>query len=128
MHALGQVASVRTRTEHSCTTLQRAFNSVLPVDVRVVAVEDAAPDFHARFSAVSKTYEYRIVQGPFVSPFDQRFVWHVTGKLDVEAMPAWNCTILLFRRSIHNASQLIVAACCDLLHANCGILIVITDD
>ena len=86
VHALGQVASVRTRTEHSCATLQRAFNSVLPVDVRVVAVEDAAPDFHARFSAVSKTYEYRIVQGPFVSPFDQRYVWHVTGRLDVEAM------------------------------------------
>ena len=86
VHALGQVASVRTHTEHSCATLQRALNSVLPVDVRVVAVEDAAPDFHARFNAVSKTYEYRIVQAPFVSPFDQRYVWHVPGRLDVEAM------------------------------------------
>ena len=86
VHALGQVASVRTRTEHSCATLQRAFNSVLPVDVRVVAVEDAASDFHARFNAVSKTYEYRIVQAPFVSPFEQRYVWHVTGRLDAEAM------------------------------------------
>jgi len=86
VHALGQVASVRTRTGHSCTALQRALNSVLPVDVRVVAVEDAAADFHARFNAVSKTYEYRIVQAPFVSPFDQRYVWHVPGRLDLEAM------------------------------------------
>jgi len=86
VHALGQVASVRTRSQHSCGTLQRALNSVLPVDVRVVAVEDAAHDFHARFNAVSKTYEYRIAQAPFVSPFDQRYVWHVPGRLDVEAM------------------------------------------
>ena len=86
VHALGQVASVRTRTEHYVATMQRALNSVLPVDVRVVAVEDARPDFHARFDAVSKTYEYRIANGQFVSAFQHRYVWHVPGALDVEAM------------------------------------------
>lgn len=86
VHALGQVASVRTRTEHHVATLQRALNAVLPVDVRVVAVEDARPEFHARFDAVSKTYEYRIANGPFVSAFQHRYVWHVPGALDVEAM------------------------------------------
>ena len=67
VHALGQVASVQTRTEHHAATLQRALNSVLPADVRIVSVEDAQPDFHARFDAISKTYEYRIANGPFVS-------------------------------------------------------------
>ena len=86
VHALGQVASVRTRTEHGVATLQRALNSVLPVDVRIVAVEDANPDFHARFDAVSKTYEYRIANVPFVSAFQHRYVWQVPGALNIEAM------------------------------------------
>jgi tRNA pseudouridine38-40 synthase len=86
VHALAQVASVRTGTAHGVATLQRALNAVLPVDVRIVAVEDARPGFHARFDAVSKTYEYRIANGPSVSAFQHRYVWHVPGALDVEAM------------------------------------------
>jgi tRNA pseudouridine38-40 synthase len=86
VHALGQVASVRTRTEHPVETLQRALNAVLPDDVRIVAVEDAHSGFHARFDAVSKTYAYHIVNAPFVSAFEHRYVWHVPGALNVEAM------------------------------------------
>ena len=86
VHALGQVASVRTRTEHPVETLQRALNAVLPDDVRIVAVENAHPGFHARFDAVSKTYAYHIVNAPFVSAFEHRYVWHVPGALNVEAM------------------------------------------
>mgnify|MGYP005605740099 FL=1 len=86
VHALGQVASVRTRTQHRAATLQRALNAVLPPDVRVVAVEDAPPTFHARFDAVSKTYEYRIANTPFVSAFQYRYAWHVPGALNLQAM------------------------------------------
>jgi tRNA pseudouridine38-40 synthase len=86
VHALGQVASVRTRAAHDVATLQRALNAVLPADVRILAIADAAPDFHARFDAVSKTYEYRIVNAPFASAFLHRYAWHVPGRLDVEAM------------------------------------------
>ena len=88
VHALGQVASVATRATHDVATLQRALNAVLPVDVRVIAVEDAGPRFHARFDAVSKTYEYRVVNAPYVSAFVHRYVWHVPGSLDVDAMRA----------------------------------------
>jgi tRNA pseudouridine38-40 synthase len=86
VHAIGQVASVITRATHDTETLQRALNAVLPVDVRVVAVDEAVPGFHARFDAVSKTYEYRIVNAPYVSAFDHRYVWHVPRTLDVSAM------------------------------------------
>jgi tRNA pseudouridine38-40 synthase len=86
VHALGQVASVRTCTEHSAETLHRALNAVLPADVRIVAVEDAHPGFHARFDAVSKTYVYRIANSPYVSAFAHRYVWHVPGALNLEAM------------------------------------------
>jgi tRNA pseudouridine38-40 synthase len=86
VHALGQVASAVTQATHDPAVLQRALNAVLPVDVRIVRVEDAAAGFHARFDATAKTYEYRIVNAPFVSAFDHRFVWHVPGRLDVETM------------------------------------------
>ena len=88
VHALGQVASVRMRAAHDVATLQRALNAVLPLDVRVVAVEDAAPDFHARYDAIAKTYEYRLVNAPYASAFEHRYVWHVPGALDVDAMRA----------------------------------------
>jgi tRNA pseudouridine38-40 synthase len=94
VHALGQVASVATRAAHDVATLQRALNAVLPLDVRVISVEDAGPRFHARFDAVSKTYEYRIVNAPYVSAFLHRYVWHVPGTLDVDAMRAGADTLL----------------------------------
>jgi tRNA pseudouridine38-40 synthase len=86
VHALGQVASVDLSMALDSPTLARALNAVLPPAVRVLAVDAAAPDFHARFSARSKTYEYRIVTGPLVSAFSHRYVWHVPQPLDIDLM------------------------------------------
>jgi tRNA pseudouridine38-40 synthase len=86
VHALGQVASVRVTFPHDPPTLVRALNAELPEDVRVLAVEEAAPEFHARFSAQSKTYRYHVRNGPLASPFERAFVWHVPQPLDVESM------------------------------------------
>ncbi len=86
-------ASARAASQDAAT-IQRALNAVLPLDVRVVGAEDAAPDFHARFDAVSKTYEYRIANAPYVSAFAHRYVWHVPGSLDVEAMRAGAAALL----------------------------------
>ena len=86
VHALGQVASVRARTQHSVATLQRALNAVLPCRCARRFGRGGAPGFHARFDAVSKTYEYRIANAPFVSAFEYRYAWHVPGALNVEAM------------------------------------------
>jgi tRNA pseudouridine38-40 synthase len=86
VHALGQVASVRVTCEHDTATLLRALNAALPMDVRMVSVEDAALDFHARFDARGKTYRYQIRNGPITSPFERAFVWHVPQPLDQAAM------------------------------------------
>lgn len=86
VHALGQVASVTVTFSHEPSTLRRALNAQLPEEVRVVAIEDVAPDFHARFSARSKTYRYRIRNTPIADPFDRFFAWHVPEPLDVSAM------------------------------------------
>ena len=86
VHALGQVASVEVTFAHDAGMLARALNAQLPEDVRVLAVEDAAPGFHARFDARSKTYRYCIGNGPVASPFERAFVWHVPQPLDLDAM------------------------------------------
>jgi tRNA pseudouridine38-40 synthase len=88
VHALGQVASLSVTMAHSPETLQRALNAVLPAEVRIVAVDDAPAGFHARYSAIGKVYEYRIVNAPFVSSFLYRYAWHVRPPLDVDAMRA----------------------------------------
>ena len=86
VHALGQVCSFRLNATIDPETLARALNAVLPPDVRVASSEEAPPDFHARFDATGKVYDYRIVNGPFISPFVRRYAWHVIPPLDVSAM------------------------------------------
>lgn len=86
VHALGQVASVRLSSRLEVAVLRRALNAMLPADVRVLLIEEAADDFHARYSAYAKTYHYRIHNAELVSPFERRYVWHVPQRLDVARM------------------------------------------
>ena len=60
VHALGQVASFELDSPIPAASLQRALNRRLPSSIRVLSLEIVAPPFHARYSARSKTYEYRI--------------------------------------------------------------------
>ncbi len=86
VHALGQVASARIRTELPPAVLQRALNHTLPGDLVVVAAERAADDFHARYSAVGKLYCYRVWNDGVRSPLRSARVHWVARKLDVFAM------------------------------------------
>ena len=86
VHALAQVASVRVTCTHDTATLTRALNAQLPGDLRVVSVEEAEPDFHARFSATAKTYRYVIRNAPLAMPFERAYVWHLPERLDLAAM------------------------------------------
>jgi tRNA pseudouridine38-40 synthase len=76
-HALAQVASARIASVLDNATLLRALNANLPPAVRVFGVESVHTEFHARFDAVSKTYEYRIWNGPALPPFVRLYAWHV---------------------------------------------------
>jgi tRNA pseudouridine38-40 synthase len=84
VHAAGQVASARLTTSLDDATLARALNANLPPSIRVFDVATVADDFHARFSARSKTYEYRIWNGAAVPPFLRQFVWHVPQPLAID--------------------------------------------
>jgi tRNA pseudouridine38-40 synthase len=86
VHALGQVASVAVNFDHDVTTLQRALNAQLPPDVRVISIGEVEGNFHARFSARSKTYQYRIRNAPIADPFERAYVWHLPDALDRAAM------------------------------------------
>ncbi len=87
VHALAQVASVSLSRTVSTRTVVRAVNMRLPHAVRVIAADEVDAGFHARFSAVAKTYRYRIWNGSVVSPFERPFVWQVAWPpLDVTAM------------------------------------------
>ena len=86
VHASGQVIDFRTGSGLDGATMGRGVNALLPEDIAVSGLEPAAEDFHARFSATGRTYEYRIRQGPERDPLERLREHHVGGVLDVAAM------------------------------------------
>ena len=86
VHAHGQVANVQTIRLMETDAVLRGANALLPHEVRVLAVQEVAPEFHARYSARSKTYEYRIWRDPVVDPFSYRYVYGFRYPLDAEAV------------------------------------------
>lgn len=86
VHAEGQVASAQLTREITPEKLRAAVNGNLDSDVRVMQIEVVPDDFHARYSARGKSYLYRIVNGPVISPFWRHFVHHEARHLDLKRM------------------------------------------
>ncbi|CAN5553397.1 tRNA pseudouridine(38-40) synthase TruA [soil metagenome] len=86
VHAEGQVANIKLNRAFTTEKLRGAINGNLWRDVRILQVEKASDDFHARFSAKGKTYIYRIVNAPVISPFWVRFAHHEARPLNVGKM------------------------------------------
>jgi tRNA pseudouridine38-40 synthase len=94
VHALGQVASFSLAAPIPEANLARALNRSLPASIRVLSASRMSSDFHARHSAVCKTYEYRIFRGEICPPWQARYVYALNAPLNVEAMQraaAWVC-------------------------------------
>ena len=88
VHALGQVASLEVEGGPPAEHVAEALNAVLPDDVAVVAAGEAPPGFHARFSARSRSYRYRISRRRTPSPFEARRSWWLPQPLDEERLHA----------------------------------------
>jgi tRNA pseudouridine38-40 synthase len=86
VHALEQVAAFTLSNPIPLPNLRRAVNRLLPPAIRVLSVEEVAADFHPRFQAKAKTYEYRIQRGEVCSPFDWPYVHHFPYRLDEAPM------------------------------------------
>jgi tRNA pseudouridine38-40 synthase len=86
VHALGNVAGVEVDGGPRIERAAEALNSALPDDVAVVDVREAAEDFHARHSAVSRSYRYRIWRPRARSAFEHRRSWWLSKPLQLEAL------------------------------------------
>jgi tRNA pseudouridine38-40 synthase len=86
VHAEGQVANAHLQREITPEKLRNAINGNLDADARVLSVEVVPDDFHARYSAIGKTYCYRVAKGKVLSPFWRRYALHEARELDIERM------------------------------------------
>lgn len=86
VHAQGQVTNFKANISLSVEVLIRAVNSLLPGDIRVVSIEKADMNFHARKMAKSKIYQYRIYNSANITPFLHRYVLYWPSPLKVERM------------------------------------------
>ena len=86
VHALGQVASVEVETGPPLERVAAALNAELPQEVAVIRAEEAPADFHARHSARSRSYLYRIYRRSLPSPFEAGRSWWIPRPLDEERL------------------------------------------
>ena len=88
VHANGQVISFRTASPIPIQKWTLAINSWLPNDIVVRSAHEMPDDFHARFSAIRKTYRYSLTTGKYPNVFTTRYRHHHYNRLNVEAMRA----------------------------------------
>ena len=86
VHALGQVASVDVEGGPPADRAAEALNAVLPGDLAVIGGEEAEPDFHARHSARSRSYRYRILRRRNQSPLEAHRSWWYPKPIDEVAL------------------------------------------
>jgi len=86
VHAEAQVASAHLKREMEPERLAAALNGNLARDLRVIEVQRAPEDFHARYNARGKTYCYRVFNEHYSSPFWSRYALHEARSLDLGVM------------------------------------------
>lgn len=86
VHARVQVLSFDMADDIDLGWFRHRLNRVLSDSIRVREVVEAAPDFHARFDATSRTYRYHILRAPVADPLRSRTTWHVREPLQLSSM------------------------------------------
>jgi tRNA pseudouridine38-40 synthase len=86
VHAKGQVVCFRTTTRLPPPIILRALNHYLPDDVAVREAFLVEADFNVRGDAISREYEYRILNSTVRSPLNEKFVYQVAGRLNIRMM------------------------------------------
>jgi tRNA pseudouridine38-40 synthase len=86
VHARAQVAAFTIENPIPPSNLQRAVNRLLPPAIRILDAMETHADFHPRFDAIAKVYQYTLFRGPVCTPFEWRYVHHHPYPLDEGAM------------------------------------------
>lgn len=81
VHAEGMAAHFQTASQVGCGDLQKGLNSMLPGAIRIVEITEQPADFHARFSALAKTYRYTVYTGPVLEPQRRLYTHHLPYEL-----------------------------------------------
>ena len=82
VHAKGQTAHFDSEVAFEPPKLLLSLNALLPPDIRLLRVESRGDDFHARYSAVGKTYHYHLHLARVADPFTAPYCYHVLERLD----------------------------------------------
>lgn len=88
VHAKGQVIHFDSSYSLPAENWEKAMNALLPEDIVVISIEEAAADFHARFDAAGKEYRYKISRSKKRDPFQRNYSYHFPFELDRQAMEA----------------------------------------
>lgn len=107
VHAAGQTASFRSPLKLTESSWVRAINSLLPPDIVIRSAEYVPLEFHARYSARSKIYQYAILASEQPSPFLRNYVWHVKRPLDIPSMQEASGYLI----GMHDFSSFRASAC-----------------
>ena len=83
VHALAQSAHFSTINQIDIAKTLASLNGILPVDIRILTLEETSPQFHARYSAIAKTYHYHLHLGKIPNPFKRRYAYHVPHPVDL---------------------------------------------
>lgn len=86
VHALEQVVSFATNGRIPTDRIVPALKSFLPKDIVVYEAKEVEQDFNARFSALDKTYRYKIKVSAIENPFSRNYVWQINKELHLSAM------------------------------------------
>ena len=86
VHARGQVAHFETVSNLPLKNIRDGANTYLPPDIAIIRIEEAAPDFHARYSARGKIYRYRVLIRETRSPLSLNHTYRLSLPVDVEKM------------------------------------------
>jgi tRNA pseudouridine38-40 synthase len=86
VHAMGQTAHFTSEKPIDIKKTQASLNGLLPPDIRVLSLEETSEHFHARYSAISKTYHYRLHLDSTADPFKQRYAYHVPHAVDLHLL------------------------------------------
>ena len=86
VHAYGQVANFKCNTKLTANDFLGGLNSLTPEDIVIAKCEEVSDEFHARFSATSKIYQYRILNRSTPAAIMRQYAWHIRKPLDLKAM------------------------------------------
>ncbi|MES2273931.1 MAG: tRNA pseudouridine(38-40) synthase TruA [Chlamydiota bacterium] len=86
VHARGQTAHFDTDAPIRLSSLRHSLNALLPLDIRILQIDEVTPLFHARYSATSKIYHYHLQLDSVLDPFARLYRHQFFFKLDLELL------------------------------------------